>query len=114
MKKFKKLLAGLLAGAMMLGSMTTTAFADEGAGTASTTMPTIDRQRTGSLTIHKYEYNYEQGEVKIPGTGSADDTVPNNAKPLSGIKFEITKAYDLTDYYKMDGMKLPTVEEAKR
>ena len=113
MKKFKKLLAGILAGAMMLGSMTTTAFADEGAGTASTTMPTIDRQRTGSLTIHKYEYNYEQGEVKIPGTGSADDTVPNNAKPLSGIKFEITKAYDLTDYYKMDGMKLPTVEEAK-
>ena len=29
MKKFKKLLAGLLAGAMMLGSMSVTAFAAE-------------------------------------------------------------------------------------
>ena len=113
MKKFKKLLAGLLAGAMMLGSMTTTAFAEEGAGTATATMPTIDTQRTGSLTVHKYEYNYKQTEEKNPGTGSATDNVPSNVKPLSGIKFEITKAYDLTDYYKMDSMKLPTVEEAK-
>ena len=113
MKKFKKLLAGLLAGAMMLGSMTTTAFAEEGGTAASTTMPTIDISKTGSLTIHKYEYNYEQTEEKKTGTGSAADSAPEGAKPLSGIKFEITKAYDLTDYYKMDSKKLPTVEEAK-
>ena len=52
MKKFKKLLAGLLAGAMMLGSMSATAFAAQ-----TTTPATIDTTKTGSLTIHKYEYN---------------------------------------------------------
>ena len=41
MKKFKKLLAGLLAGAMMLGSMSATAFAAD--ATTTTKMPTIDK-----------------------------------------------------------------------
>lgn len=42
MKKFKKLLAGLLTGAMMLGSMSIPAFA---AGKT----PVIDTTKTGSL-----------------------------------------------------------------
>ena len=57
MKKFKKLLAGLLAGAMMLGSMSATAFAAEETNTPKMTAATIDTSLKGSLTIHKYEYN---------------------------------------------------------
>lgn len=120
MKKFKKLLAGILAGAMMLGSMSVTAFAAD--ATTTTKMPTIDENRTGSLTIHKYEYNGTDAANKDTGletdtankaTGSEADTVPKGAKELSGIKFEITKAYGLDSFYKTDTIKLPTVEEAK-
>ena len=53
MKKFKKLLAGLLAGAMMLGSMSATAFAAEETNTPKMTAATIDTSLKGSLTIHK-------------------------------------------------------------
>ncbi|RHO74130.1 isopeptide-forming domain-containing fimbrial protein, partial [Ruminococcus sp. AF45-4BH] len=106
MKKFKKLLVGLLAGAMMLGSMSATAFAAD----ASAKMPTIDTTKTGSLTIHKYEYTGNAGSV---GTGESTDSVPEGAKKLSGIKFEITKAYGLDSFYKTDSIKLPTVAEAK-
>lgn len=118
MKKFKKLLAGILAGAMMLGSMSVTAFAAD----ATTKMPTIDENRTGSLTIHKYEYNGtdtankgtdSETDTANKATGSETDTVPEGAKKLSGIKFEITKAYGLDTFYKTDSIKLPTVAEAK-
>ena len=131
MKKFKKLLAGLLAGAMMLGSMSATAFAAD--ATTTTKMPTIDENRTGSLTIHKYEYNGtdtankgtdsetdtankgtgSETDTANKATGSETDTVPEGAKKLSGIKFEITKAYGLDSFYKTDTIKLPTVKEAK-
>lgn len=120
MKKFKKLLVGLLAGAMMLGSMSATAFAAD--ATTTTKMPTIDENRTGSLTIHKYEYNGTDAANKDTGseadtankaTGSEADTVPEGAKELSGITFEITKAYGLDSFYKTDSIKLPTVDEAK-
>lgn len=116
MKKFKKLLAGLLAGAMMLGSMTATAFA-EGTNPSPTPIPTtIDTTKTGSLTIHKYEYNYGKNEVKITGTGSANDQtkVPDGAVALSGIKFKITKIADLDEYYGTDAKVLPSIEEAQR
>lgn len=115
MKKFRKLLAGLLAGAMMLGSMTATAFAESATQTTTqrTTPATIDTTKTGSLTIHKYEYNYADNEAKITGTGSANDSVPEGARPLSGIKFKITKVADLGSYYGEDSSELPSVETAK-
>ena len=70
MKKFKKLLAGLLAGAMMLGSMSATAFAAEETNTPKMTAATIDTSLKGSLTIHKYEYNGNSGKT---GTGETSD-----------------------------------------
>lgn len=105
MKKFKKLLAGLLAGAMMLGSMSATAFA------AQTTI-TTDPNKTGSLTIHKYEYNGEGGT----GTGETSDEsiVPSDAKPLAGAGFTIYKvadAADLEDYYSTTPTTLPAVDD---
>ena len=52
MKKFKKLLAGLLTGAMLLGSMSVSAFAED---TAAPKTPVFDTTKTtGSITIHKY------------------------------------------------------------
>lgn len=108
MKKFKKLLAGLLAGAMMLGSMSATAFAAD--ATTTTKMPTIVN-RTGSLTIHKYEYNDNGGKT---GTGETSDAtnVPEGAKPLAGAGFTIYKVADvneLTNYYSTNPEALPDV-----
>lgn len=105
MKKFKKLLAGLLAGAMMLGSMSATAFAAQ-----TTTSATIDTSKTGSLTIHKYEYNDKGGT----GTGETSDesNVPSDAKPLAGAGFTIYKVADvkdLTKYYSTNPEALPDV-----
>lgn len=105
MKKFKKLLAGLLAGAMMLGSMSATAFAAQ-----TTTSATIDTSKTGSLTIHKYEYNGTDTSHK--GTGSENDTLPEGKKALAGAGFTIYKVADvdeLTSYYSTNPTTLPSV-----
>lgn len=105
MKKFKKLLAGLLAGAMMLGSMSATAFAAQ-----TTTPATIDTTKTGSLTIHKYEYNGTDTTHK--GTGSEKDAVPDGAKALEGAGFTLYKVADvddLTSYYSTNPTELPKV-----
>lgn len=108
MKKLKKLLAGLLAGAMMLGSMSATAFAAQ-----TTTSATIDTTKTGSLTIHKYEYNgTNTANNANNGTGSETDTVPEGAKPLEGAGFTIYKVADvkeLTKYYSTNPEALPDV-----
>lgn len=70
MGKFRKMLAGVLSAAMVLSTMTVTAFA------AETKMPTIDTTKKGSITINKYE---------------GDDTT----KPLEGVTFTIYKIADL-------------------
>ena len=111
MKKFKKLLAGLLAGAMMLGSMSATAFAAEETNTPKMTAATIDTSLKGSLTIHKYEYNGNSGKT---GTGETSDesNVPSDAKPLEGAGFTIYKVADvkeLTSYYSTNPTTLPSV-----
>lgn len=66
MGKFRKMLAGVLSAAMVLSTMTVTAFAE----TSTTTPATIDTTKTGSITIHKYEYNESGGEA---GTGETTD-----------------------------------------
>ena len=113
MKKFKKLLVGLLAGAMMLGSMSATAFAAEETNTPKMTAATIDTSLKGSLTIHKYEYNGNSGKT---GTGETSDesNVPSDAKekPLEDAGFTIYKVADvneLTKYYSTDPEALPDV-----
>lgn len=113
MKKFKKLLAGLLAGAMMLGSMSATAFAAEETNTPKMTAATIDTSLKGSLTIHKYEYNGNSGKT---GTGETSDesNVPSDAKPLAGAGFTIYKVADaaaLEDYYSTNPTELPSVKD---
>ena len=70
MGKFRKMLAGVLSAAMVLSTMTVTAFA------AETKMPTIDTNKKGSIIINKYEGN-------------------DTNKPLAGVEFTIYKIADL-------------------
>lgn len=115
MKKFKKLLAGLLAGAMMLGSMSATAFAAQITTTTPATIDTTDttgKPKTGSLTIHKYEYNGT--DTTHNGTGLNPDALPNDGeKPLEGAGFTLYKVADvndLTKYYSKNPTDLPSVD----
>ena len=102
----KKILTGLLTLAMTLSMMTMTAFAADGSTPGTTPkMPTIDKERTGSITIHKYEYNGTGGSE---GTGNADDTVPEGATALAGVEYTVWKISDLTNYYEYNSTeKLP-------
>lgn len=77
MKKFKKMLAGLLGAAMVLTSFGTPAWAD---GAARPNLPTIDTNQKGTLTINKYE-------------GTDENT--SNDKPLAGVEFTIWKVADI-------------------
>lgn len=91
MKKIKKMLAGLLGAAMVLTSFGTPAWA------TSTKSPTIDASKTGSIIIHKYEYNGAQDSLKT-GTGQDTDeeTIPGGATVLKGVKFEAYKLADIS------------------
>lgn len=109
MGKFRKMLAGVLSAAMVLSTMTVTAFAE----TSTTTPATIDTTKTGSITIHKYEYNGTGGTT---GTGEATDVnkVPSGAKALEGAGFTIYKVADvngLTKYYNANPENLPSVDD---
>lgn len=77
MKKFKKMLAGLLGAAMVLTSFGTPAWADSA---TRPDLPTIDKNQKGTLTINKYE-------------GTDENTL--NDKPLAGVKFKIWKVADI-------------------
>lgn len=108
MKKFKKLLAGLLTGAMLLGSMSVSAFAAD-----KTPVIDTDPTKTGSITIHKYEYN---GDAAKEGTGEIADAsnVPDDARALQGAGFTIYKVAgvnDLKNYYSENPTSLPAVSD---
>lgn len=108
MGKFRKMLAGVLSAAMVLSTMTVTAFAAD-----TNKMPTInDTTKTGSITIHKYEYNKDS---ENHATGEEDRTqLPEGATPLQGAGFTIYKVAgvnDLTKYYKANPESLPSVDE---
>lgn len=111
MKKFKKMLAGLLGAAMVLTSFGTPAWATPVA--PEKTNATIDTTKTGSITIHKYEYN---GTGGTEGTGETSDerSVPSpDAKPLADAGFtiyQIADVDDLTDYYSTNPSELPNVD----
>jgi Cna protein B-type domain protein len=77
MKKFKKMLAGLLGAAMVLTSFGTPAWADSA---TRPNLPTIDTNQRGTLTINKYE-------------GTDENT--SNDKPLAGVEFTIWKVADI-------------------
>ena len=105
MKKFKKLLAGLLTGAMLLGSMSVSAFAAD-------KTPVIDTTKTGSITIHKYTEGTATGTA---ASGKEDASqVPAGAVPIKDVGFTIYKLQDadkLANYYSTNPESLPAVSE---
>lgn len=105
MKTFQRILAVVLCLVMSLSVLGTVAFAAQ-----TTTGEVIDTTKSGSLTIHKYEYNDNDG---MTGTGSENDTVPSGAKLLDGVTFKITKVATLDSYYGTANYTLLTVEQAQ-
>lgn len=103
MKKKSRFLTGLLSAVMALSLFALPAAAED--QTRVPTLPAIDTDTTGTLTIHKYEYN---GNVGPNGTGEATDSSkvptaePNAATPLDGVTFTLYKVMDagkLQAYY---------------
>lgn len=102
MKKAKRFLTGLLSAALALSLCAMPAMAADNGETPATTPPQdVWTQDTGSITIHKYEYN---GQVKPNSTGEENDVdkLPEGATALKGATFSIYKVMDraeLRDYY---------------
>ena len=109
MRKFSKILSIFLV-ALMAISIFTVSF-------NAVTTNLIDRTKTGSLTIHKYEMP-DVSVATSAGTGDVTDAanVPSTAKPFAGVTFKITRVANLTNtdgslnktYYTPTGVALPT------
>ena len=110
--KLKRLFTAILSAALTLSLCAMPAMADEGGATAGTGTGTtpgtltngtpVWSKTTGSITIHKYEYNPTSGAKDKLGTGAAGETAPDGATPLDGVTFEIYRVQDedwLKAYY---------------
>lgn len=94
--KLKRLFTAILSAALTLSLCAMPAMA-EGATTAGATgttrladgTPVWEAGKTGSITIHKYEYNPASGATSQQGTGAEGEAAPSGAKPLGGVTFEI-------------------------
>lgn len=114
MKKAKRFLTGLLSAALALSLCAMPAMAADNGETPATTPPQdVWTQDTGSITIHKYEYN---GQVKPNSTGEENDVdkLPEDATALKGATFSIYQVMDraaLRNYYDgTDGQTKVTVD----
>lgn len=116
MKKAKRFLTGLLSAALALSLCAMPAMAEDAAGaTPGTTPNPVWTQDTGSITIHKYEWN---DDTRGPATGEAEDagSLPSNDKgetptPLAGATFtvyQVKSADKLKDYYDGKVVTWPT------
>ena len=96
--KLKRLLTAALSAALALSLCAMPAMAVDGAAADVWT------QDSGSIKIHKYEYN---GNVANYGTGESSDAdnLPTGTRPLAGAEFSIYRVMDRTQlraYY--DGL----------
>ena len=108
MQKKSRFLTGLLSAIMALTLFALPATA-EGAEEANTANP-VWTQTTGSITIHKYEYNETGGSN---GTGEDTDVAPEGATALPNAKFAVYKVKNrdwLEGYY---GGKVGDYSEAE-
>ena len=109
MKKKSRFLTGLLSAVMALSLCAMPAAADDVNPEAMTAKP-VWTQDTGSITIHKYEWNGTKSGA--PATGEENNTqlpVGEDGKkptPLAGATFEIYTVHDenwLKTYYSYSG-----------
>lgn len=105
---FRKVTALAIATLMLLAALLTGVTAS-----AATLDYNIDKTRTGSLTIHKFEIPNGSFE-EYGGVGEMSDLahVPANATALADVEFKIKKVAELTDYFKPDGLDYPTPQAA--
>ena len=108
MKKAKRFLTGLLSAALALSLCAMPAMAEEDSG-ATTTPQDVWTQDTGSITIHKYEWNGvttgdpatgREDEGQLPSEKDGENTKTPN--PLAGAEFTIYQVHDadwLSKYY---------------
>lgn len=87
----KKLFASLMTSALVMTSVVIPTDAAE---------DTINEQTPVSLTIHKYEMT---GTSNVTGTGSANDSVPEGAKPLNDVEFTVYKIADIEQATDING-----------
>ena len=102
MKKAKRFLTGLLSAALALSLCAMPAMAEDNGGTAATTPSTaVWTQDTGSIVIHKYEFNGKDSEQGA-ATGENNDKVPTGANALKDATFTAYQVWnkdDLSAYY---------------
>ena len=104
--KLKRLFTAILSTALALSLCAMPAMAEDGSTTTGTTRadgtPVWESGKTGSITIHKYEYNPASTTQAQQGTGAEGESAPEGAKPLGGVTFEIYKVQNeewLKAYY---------------
>ena len=102
--KLKRLFTAILSAALTLSLCAMPAMADSGttAGTARADGTPVWSETTGSITIHKFEYNPTSTTPEQPGTGAAGENEPDGAKALGGVTFEIYRVQNeawLKAYY---------------
>ncbi|WP_294809518.1 SpaH/EbpB family LPXTG-anchored major pilin [uncultured Gemmiger sp.] len=111
--KLKRLFTAILSAALTLSLCAMPAMADDGAagtGTGPLKTPTaIDWNKTGKLTIHKYETD----SVPTPTdpTDDGETSTVTNGKPLNGVTFTLYKVKDdawLKEYYQGTYTGTPT------
>ena len=112
--KLKRLFTAILSAALTLSLCAMPAMADDGAagtGTGPLKTPTaIDWNKTGKLTIHKYEVDSDfSGSTKDNGESTVTGGTPN---PLNGVTFTLYKVKNdvwLKDYYQGTGTSSTTM-----
>lgn len=106
---FRKAVSIVIA-AMVLVSMLTLGIS----ASAATMKYNIDTTRKASLRLYKYEMA-DTSAATTAGTGEYSDNVnvPAGATVLPGVTFKIWKIADLTQYFKPDGVTLPTPAQAE-
>lgn len=101
MKKAKRFLTGLLSAALALSLCAMPAMAAEDSGTTTTPSTAVWTQKTGSITVHKYEFNGADSEQGA-ATGENNDKVPTGANPLKDATFTAYQVWNentLREYY---------------
>ena len=101
--KLKRLFTAILSAALTLSLCAMPAMA-EGSGTTGTgtgaapkiSTSTIDKDQTGSITIHKY-LMVDTTSALQSTNGEKTDTLPPDALPASGVEFTLYKVKDIDE-----------------
>lgn len=110
--KLKRFLTGVLSAVMALSVCALPAAAADGDASAGATTPvstsTIDKSKTGTITIHKYLMDTQSDKSSNYGEKLTADDLPKDSdgnaltKPAEGVGFTLYKVMDmqtLIDYY---------------